>query len=77
LLEINPEVCIGCGHCFKVCGNAVMALKGVTEDGDLVDLDDDEEVLRKVMTVADPGACIGCAACSRVCPKNCQTHGPS
>jgi Nif-specific ferredoxin III len=77
LLEINADVCIGCGRCFKVCGNGVMALKGVNEDGDLVELDDDEEVLRKVMTVANPGACIGCAACSRVCPKNCQTHGPS
>jgi Nif-specific ferredoxin III len=54
-----------------------MTLMGVTEDGDLVGLDDDEEVLRKVMTVGDPGACIGCAACSRVCPKNCQTHGSS
>ena len=77
LLDIDPDVCIGCGRCFKVCGNSVMTLKGVTEDGDLVELEDDEEELRKVMTVADPGVCIGCAACSRVCPKNCQTHGPS
>ena len=77
LLDIDPEVCIGCGRCFKVCGNSVMTLMGVTEDGDLVGLEDDDEILRKVMTVGDPGACIGCAACSRVCPKNCQTHGPS
>jgi Nif-specific ferredoxin III len=77
LLGIDPEVCIGCGRCFKVCGKTVMTLKGITGDGDLVGLDDDEEILRKVMTVGDPGACIGCAACSRVCPKNCQTHGPS
>jgi Nif-specific ferredoxin III len=52
-----------------------MDLKGVTEDGELVDLDSDDEIERKIMTVADPGACIGCAACSRVCPKGCQTHG--
>ena len=77
LLDIDPEVCIGCGRCFKVCGNSVMTLMGVTEGGVLVGLEDDEEILRKVMTVGDPGACIGCAACSRVCPKNCQTHGPS
>ena len=77
LLDINPETCIGCGRCFKVCGNAVMTLKGITEDGDLVDLEDDDEIERKVMTVSEPGACIGCSACSRVCPKNCQIHGPA
>jgi Nif-specific ferredoxin III len=77
LLEIDPETCIGCGRCFKVCGRDVMTLQGVTEDGNLVGLDDDEEILRKVMTVTDPGACIGCGACARVCGKNAQTHGPS
>ncbi len=77
LLAINPDTCIGCGRCFKVCGQSVMALLGMTEDGDLVGLDDDDEIERKIMTVSDPGACIGCAACQRVCPKNCQTHGPS
>jgi Nif-specific ferredoxin III len=77
LLDIDQEICIGCGRCFKVCGRSVMSLMGVTEDGELVGPDEDDEILRKVMTVSDPGACIGCAACSRVCPKNCQTHGPS
>jgi Nif-specific ferredoxin III len=77
LLEIDSETCIGCGRCYKVCGRSVMTLMGVTEDGSLVDLDDDEEVLRKVMTVSDPGACIGCGACGRVCAKNCQKHGPA
>jgi Nif-specific ferredoxin III len=73
--EINQEKCIGCGRCFKVCGHSVMDLKGITEDGDLVDLDGDDEIERKIMTLADPDACIGCDACSRVCPKGCQTHG--
>jgi Nif-specific ferredoxin III len=77
LLDIDQEVCIGCGRCFKVCGRSVMTLQGITEDGDLVELDDDEEILRKVMTVTDPGGCIGCGACGRVCGKNCQRHGPS
>ena len=77
LLAIDPETCIGCGRCFKVCGRDVMTLQGLTEDGDLVGLDDDDEILRKVMTVTDHGACIGCGACARVCGKNCQTHGPS
>ena len=77
LLDIDQELCIGCGRCFKVCGRSVMTLQGLTEGGDLVGLDDDEEILRKVMTVTDPGACIGCGACGRVCGKNCQKHGPS
>ncbi len=77
LLDIDREICIGCGRCFKVCGRSVMTLQGITEDGDLVGLDDDEEILRKVMTVTDPGACIGCGACGRVCGKNGQRHGSS
>ncbi|MDA8232883.1 MAG: ferredoxin III, nif-specific [Magnetospirillum sp.] len=75
LLAIDAEICIGCGRCFKVCGRGVMTLRGVGEDGALVDLDDDE-IERKVMALADAGACIGCGACARVCPTNCQTHGP-
>ena len=77
LLGIDQETCLGCGRCFKVCGQFVMTLKGITEDGIVVGLEDDEEIERKIMTVTDPGACIGCAACARVCPKNCQTHGPA
>ena len=75
LLDIDRGKCIGCGRCFKVCGQKVMQLKGVDEEGQLVDLEDDEEVERKVMVVADGGACIGCGACGRVCAKSCQTHG--
>ncbi len=76
LLRIDGELCIGCGRCFKVCGRNVMTLKGIDDDGELVELDDEEEeVERKVMAMADSGACIGCGACARVCPTNCQTHG--
>ena len=77
LLSIDAETCIGCGRCYKVCGQSVLTLRGVTEEGDLVALDDDEEILRKAMTVSDAGSCIGCGACARVCGKNSQTHGPS
>ncbi|NCU21149.1 hypothetical protein EOM89_10540 [Candidatus Falkowbacteria bacterium] len=38
LSAIDSTTCIGCGRCFKVCSRSVMTLKGVTEDGDLVDL---------------------------------------
>jgi Nif-specific ferredoxin III len=57
-----------------------MHLMGVNEDGELVgctlenDDDDDEEFVRKVMVLDNPGNCIGCSACARVCPKDCQTH---
>jgi len=29
LLGIDPETCIGCGRCFKVCGRSVMDLKAL------------------------------------------------
>jgi Nif-specific ferredoxin III len=76
LLDIDPEKCIGCGRCYKVCGREVMTLKGLNEDGELVALDDDEddEVEKKIMVMNDDGACIGRGACARVCPTNCQTH---
>ncbi len=76
LLAIDEKKCIGCGRCYKVCGREVMTLKGLTDEGEFVDLDDDDddEVEKKIMVMNDQGACIGCGACARVCPTNCQTH---
>ncbi|MHC2432941.1 ferredoxin III, nif-specific [Bradyrhizobium sp. USDA 4451] len=76
LISIDDKKCIGCGRCFKVCGRDVMTLKGISEEGDLVDLDDDadDEIEKKIMVLNDEGACIGCGACARVCPANCQIH---
>lgn len=75
LVAIDPEVCIGCGRCFKVCGRAVMTLFGLHEDGEVVEDDEyDDEIVKRVMQLINPGACIGCGACARVCPTNCQTH---
>lgn len=77
LVSIDVQKCIGCGRCYKVCGREVMTLKGINEDGETIDLDDDDEVEKKVMVMNDDGACIGCGACARVCPTNCQTHAPA
>jgi Nif-specific ferredoxin III len=72
---IDQSTCLGCGRCFKVCGRNVLTLQAMNEDGEFVD-EDDDEVERKVMTIANPDLCIGCQACSRICPKKCYTHSP-
>lgn len=78
LVCIDPKKCIGCGRCYKVCGREVMMLKGINEEGETIDLeDDDDEIEKKVMVLNDEGACIGCGACARVCPTNCQSHAPA
>jgi Nif-specific ferredoxin III len=71
--SIDPELCIGCGRCFKVCGQGVLKMMGVDEDGALVTADDDDAE-RMVMTLGDKGKCIGCGACTRVCGKSAHRH---
>jgi Nif-specific ferredoxin III len=74
LQAIDFARCIGCGRCLKTCGRGVMALRALNEDGEFVDNEEDDEIERKVMTIANAENCVGCEACARVCPKNCQTH---
>jgi len=73
--SIDQEKCIGCGRCYKVCLRGVLQLRGLDEDGALVD-EDEEEYERKVMVVDAPQDCIGCRACSTVCTRRCFTHTP-
>ena len=73
---IDHEQCIGCGRCFKVCTRKVLQLRGVDEDGVLLDDDEEDEYERKVMTIARPEHCIGCQACATVCSRRCISHVP-
>jgi Nif-specific ferredoxin III len=63
---IASDVCIGCGRCFKVCPRHVLKPAGMSEDGELLDFDDDD-AFRKIMTVEDADDCTGCGACLKVC----------
>lgn len=78
---LDEEKCIGCGRCFKVCPRGVLELVGLDEEGEHIalsgDEDEDDEIERKVMTIAHQALCIGCTACSKVCPKKCYTHAPA
>jgi Nif-specific ferredoxin III len=46
----------------------------LNEEGEFVVDEDEEEVERKVMVIANPENCIGCEACARICSKNCYSH---
>ncbi len=75
--SIDITRCIGCGRCLKACGRGILSLLALNEDGEFVEDEEEEEIERKVMTIAHAELCIGCEACSRVCPKNCYTHSPA
>jgi Nif-specific ferredoxin III len=66
--SVDPEKCLGCGRCYKVCGRDVFELvekADLFEDDD--DFDDDDGSM--VMAVENDGNCIGCKACEKVCAK--------
>ena len=69
--SIDGARCLGCGRCYKVCGQGVLEMKWIDEEGAFVE-EDDGDAERMVMTVAEKGQCIGCGACVRVCSKDAQ-----
>lgn len=73
LQAIDGENCLGCGRCYKVCGRNVLSLIPLDEEGNVTE--EEEDIERHVMTVANADDCIGCGACARVCAKGCQKHG--
>ena len=56
---IDPDRCIGCGRCIRICARAVLAPAEV----------DEEDSAKMFATVANPDDCIGCEACGRTCRK--------
>lgn len=74
--SIDEEKCIGCGRCFKVCGRDILSLMGIDGEGDVVPItvDNEDEIDKKVMSIAHPERCVGCEACAKVCPKKCYVH---
>lgn len=76
VVDLNQNLCIGCGRCYKVCPRNVFELIDRDDlDADDDDLDDDfDEAPGMVMNLKDALDCIGCESCSRVCPKSCLTH---
>ncbi|WP_099590483.1 ferredoxin III, nif-specific [Leptospirillum ferriphilum] len=74
--SIDAEKCIGCGRCFKVCGRDILSLMGIDGEGDVVPItaDNEDEIDKKVMSIAHPERCVGCEACAKVCPKKCYVH---
>ena len=69
--SIDPDKCIGCGRCYKVCGRQVLELIEKPFEGDDEYGDD---MGNKVMSVANPDDCTGCEACNRTCTKRAHLH---
>ncbi|HKK00766.1 MAG TPA: ferredoxin III, nif-specific [Desulfuromonadales bacterium] len=68
IAAIDPEKCIGCGRCYKVCSRSVLGPE---------DLEDEEtESVRMIMTIVDDSQCIGCASCGVTCAKKAFSFKP-
>lgn len=64
---IDPDKCLGCGRCIKICSQKCLGLQDYT---------DDEGTERFIATIADKGLCIGCQACGKVCVRGAYNFQP-
>ena len=64
---VDPERCIGCGRCMKICAHGVLAPAEV----------DEEESAKMFCSVTNPQDCIGCQACGRTCRKEAFSFEPA
>jgi Nif-specific ferredoxin III len=64
--SVDPELCIGCGRCIKICAHGVLAVGEV----------DEEESAKMFAKVDDADSCIGCEACGRTCKKDAFAFEP-
>ena len=67
-VAIDPEKCIGCGRCYKICARKVLSPE------DLVDEETDST--RMIMTIVDADDCTGCVSCGVACSKNAFSFKP-
>ncbi len=65
--SIDPEKCIGCGRCVKICSQGVLGFGNK---------DDDEDADRMQANIARRERCIGCRACGLTCVKKAYSHEP-
>lgn len=56
-IEINIEMCKGCGYCIQVCPKKILDLSEQINSRGL-----------HFATVTREEECIGCAMCGRMCP---------
>jgi len=58
---VEPDVCIGCGHCFDNCAFEAIAL----EDVHLHVMEHDYATRKAIILTED---CVGCEKCAVACP---------
>ena len=61
IITVNPQKCIGCNACIRVCPVKEACVSKITPDG-------------KTFTGVDPDKCINCGECIRVCTHGARDY---